>query len=305
MITTIELKKKYLDFFKSKGHAVIEQASLIPENDNTVLFTTAGMHPLVPFLLGQPHPLGKRLVDYQLCIRTTDIDEVGDATHFSMFEMLGNWSLGDYFKKESIAYSYEFLTSKQWLGLDKNRIAATVFSGNKDIPKDQEAINCWLEQGLPIERIAAIEDNWWGPAGTSGPCGPDTEIFYWKDNSRPAPKIFDPEDDTWVEIWNNVLMEYNKTKEGKYEPLKQKNIDTGLGTERVTMILNGLDDAFKVGKIKNIYDFVEELSKDKKNIKAIKCYAPFGFNVVGECFMYDQDFFCYEKALDTFSLNQN
>jgi alanyl-tRNA synthetase len=187
-----------------------------------------------------------------------------------MFEMLGNWSLGDYFKRESIAYSYEFLTSKQWLGLDKNRIAATVFSGNKDIPKDQEAINCWLEQGLPIERIAAIEDNWWGPAGTSGPCGPDTEIFYWKDNSRPAPKIFDPEDDTWVEIWNNVLMEYNKTKEGKYEPLKQKNIDTGLGTERVTMILNGLDDAFKVGKIKNIYDFVEELSKDKKNTKAIK-----------------------------------
>ena len=270
MITTIELKKKYLDFFKSKGHAVIEQASLIPENDNTVLFTTAGMHPLVPFLLGQPHPLGKRLVDYQLCIRTTDIDEVGDATHFSMFEMLGNWSLGDYFKKESIAFSYEFLISKQWLGLDKNRIAATVFSGNKDIPKDQEAINCWLEQGLPIERIAAIEDNWWGPAGTSGPCGPDTEIFYWKDNSRPAPKIFDPEDDTWVEIWNNVLMEYNKTKEGKYEPLKQKNIDTGLGTERVTMILNGLDDAFKVGKIKNIYDFVEGLSKDKKNTKAIK-----------------------------------
>jgi len=270
MITTIELKQKYLDFFRSKGHAVIEQASLIPENDNTVLFTTAGMHPLVPFLLGQPHPLGKRLVDYQLCIRTTDIDEVGDATHFSMFEMLGNWSLGDYFKKESIAYSYEFLTSSKWLNFDKNRIAATVFSGNKDIPKDQEAIDCWLEQGLPIERIAAIEDNWWGPAGTSGPCGPDTEIFYWKDNSRPAPKVFDPNDDTWVEIWNNVLMEYNKTKEGKFEPLKQRNIDTGLGTERVAMILNGLDDAFKVGKIKNIYDFVKELSKDKENKKAIK-----------------------------------
>jgi len=270
MITTIELKQKYLDFFRSKGHAVIEQASLIPENDNTVLFTTAGMHPLVPFLLGQPHPLGKRLVDYQLCIRTTDIDEVGDATHFSMFEMLGNWSLGDYFKKESIAYSYEFLTSSKWLNFDKNRIAATVFSGNKDIPKDQEAIDCWLEQGLPIERIAAIEDNWWGPAGTSGPCGPDTEIFYWKDNSRPAPKVFNPNDDTWVEIWNNVLMEYNKTKEGKFEPLKQRNIDTGLGTERVAMILNGLDDAFKVGKIKNIYDFVKELSKDKENKKAIK-----------------------------------
>jgi len=270
MITTIELKQKYLDFFKSKGHVVIEQASLIPENDNTVLFTTAGMHPLVPFLLGQPHPQGKRLADYQMCIRTTDIDEVGDSTHFSMFEMLGNWSLGDYFKKESIAYSYEFLTSKEWLGLDKNRIAVTVFSGNKDIPKDQESIDCWLEQGLPIERIAAIEDNWWGPAGTSGPCGPDTEIFYWKDNSRPAPKVFDPNDDNWVEVWNNVLMEYNKTKDGKFEPLKQRNIDTGLGTERVTMILNGLDDAFKVGKIKEIYDFVSTLGTDKTNTKAIK-----------------------------------
>lgn len=270
MITTIELKQKYLDFFKSKGHKIIEQASLIPENDNTVLFTTAGMHPLVPFLLGQPHPQGKRLADYQMCIRTTDIDEVGDSTHFSMFEMLGNWSLGDYFKKESIAYSYEFLTSKEWLGLDKNRIAVTVFSGNKDIPKDQESIDCWLEQGLPIERIAAIEDNWWGPAGTSGPCGPDTEIFYWKDNSRPAPKVFDPNDDNWVEVWNNVLMEYNKTKDGKFEPLKQRNIDTGLGTERVTMILNGLDDAFKVGKIKEIYDFVSTLGTDKTNTKAIK-----------------------------------
>jgi alanyl-tRNA synthetase len=270
MITTIELKQKYLDFFKSKDHKIIEQASLIPENDNTVLFTTAGMHPLVPFLLGQPHPQGKRLADYQMCIRTTDIDEVGDSTHFSMFEMLGNWSLGDYFKKESIAYSYEFLTSKEWLGLDKNRIAVTVFSGNKDIPKDQESIDCWLEQGLPIERIAAIEDNWWGPAGTSGPCGPDTEIFYWKDNSRPAPKVFDPNDDNWVEVWNNVLMEYNKTKDGKFEPLKQRNIDTGLGTERVTMILNGLDDAFKVGKIKEIYDFVSTLGTDKTNTKAIK-----------------------------------
>lgn len=270
MITTIELKQKYLDFFKSKGHKIIEQASLIPENDNTVLFTTAGMHPLVPFLLGQPHPQGKRLADYQMCIRTTDIDEVGDSTHFSMFEMLGNWSLGDYFKKESIAYSYEFLTSKEWLGLDKNRIAVTVFSGNKDIPKDQESIDCWLEQGLPIERIAAIEDNWWGPAGTSVPCGPDTEIFYWKDNSRPAPKVFDPNDDNWVEVWNNVLMEYNKTKDGKFEPLKQRNIDTGLGTERVTMILNGLDDAFKVGKIKEIYDFVSTLGTDKTNTKAIK-----------------------------------
>lgn len=270
MITTIELKKKYLDFFKSKEHKVIDQASLIPENDNTVLFTTAGMHPLVPFLLGQPHPLGKRLTNYQLCLRTTDIDSVGDFTHFSLFEMLGNWSLGDYFKKESISFSYEFLTSKEWLGLDKNRIAVTVFSGNKDLPKDQEAIDCWLKEGVPIERIVAIEDNWWGPAGSSGPCGPDTEIFYWKDNTKEPPKEFDPDNENWVEIWNNVFMEYDKTKEGEFTPLSQKNIDTGLGTERVVMVLNGLEDAFSVGKIKEIYDFVFSLSKDKENTKAIK-----------------------------------
>ncbi len=270
MITTIELKQKYLDFFKSKEHKVIDQASLIPENDNTVLFTTAGMHPLVPFLLGQPHPLGKRLTNYQLCLRTTDIDSVGDFTHFSLFEMLGNWSLGDYFKKESISFSYEFLTSKEWLGLDKNRIAVTVFSGNKDLPKDQEAIDCWLKEGVPIERIVAIEDNWWGPAGSSGPCGPDTEIFYWKDNTKEPPKEFDPDNENWVEIWNNVFMEYDKTKEGEFTPLSQKNIDTGLGTERVVMVLNGLEDAFSVGKIKEIYDFVFSLSKDKENTKAIK-----------------------------------
>ena len=270
MITTIELKQKYLDFFKSKEHNVIDQASLIPENDNTVLFTTAGMHPLVPFLLGQPHPLGKRLTNYQLCLRTTDIDSVGDSTHFSLFEMLGNWSLGDYFKKESISFSYEFLTSKEWLGLDKNRIAVTVFSGNKDLPKDQEAIDCWLKEGVPIERIVAIEDNWWGPAGSSGPCGPDTEIFYWKDNTKEPPKEFDPDNENWVEIWNNVFMEYDKTKEGEFTTLSQKNIDTGLGTERVVMVLNGLEDAFSVGKIKEIYDFVFSLSKDKENTKAIK-----------------------------------
>ena len=270
MITTIELKQKYLDFFKSKEHKVIDQASLIPENDNTVLFTTAGMHPLVPFLLGQPHPLGKRLTNYQLCLRTTDIDSVGDFTHFSLFEMLGNWSLGDYFKKESISFSYEFLTSKEWLGLDKNRIAVTVFSGNKDFPKDQEAIDCWLKEGVPIERIVAIEDNWWGPAGSSGPCGPDTEIFYWKDNTKEPPKEFDPDNENWVEIWNNVFMEYDKTKEGEFTTLSQKNIDTGLGTERVVMVLNGLEDAFSVGKIKEIYDFVFSLSKDKENTKAIK-----------------------------------
>lgn len=270
MITTTELKQKYLNFFKSKNHKIIEQASLIPENDNTVLFTTAGMHPLIPFLLGEPHPLGKRLANYQLCIRTTDIDEIGDNTHLSIFEMLGNWSLGDYFKKEAIAYSYEFLTSKDWLSLDKNRLAVTVFSGNKDIKKDTESIAFWKEQGVPNNRIVAIEENWWGPAGTSGPCGPDTEIFYWKNERKPVPEKFDPNDSDWVEIWNNVLLEYNKTPEGKYEPLLQKNIDTGLGTERVVMVLNNLDDVFKTEKLKKIYDFVSNLAEDKKDQKAIK-----------------------------------
>jgi len=206
------LKQKYLSFFESKGHAIIPSASLVPENDPTVLFTTAGMHPLIPFLTGTPHPLGKRVVNVQKCLRTQDIDEVGDATHTTCFEMLGNWSFGDYFKKEAIEWSWEFLTSKNWLGLDPERIAITCFKGDKDAPKDDAAADIWRALKIPEERITFLgkKDNWWGPAGETGPCGPDTEMFYWKLNDTPAPKNFDPDDENWVEIWNDVFMQYDK-----------------------------------------------------------------------------------------------
>ncbi|MDP7506411.1 MAG: alanine--tRNA ligase [Candidatus Woesearchaeota archaeon] len=257
-----ELKKKYIKFFKEKGHAIIESASLIPDNDPTVLFTTAGMHPLVPFLVGQPHPLGKRIVDAQRCIRTQDIDEVGDDIHTTFFEMLGNWSLGDYFKKEAIEWSYEFLTSKKWLGLDSKRISITCFKGDKDAPKDNEASEIWKSVGIPNERIAFLgkKDNWWGPAGETGPCGPDTEMFYWSPNNIPAPKKFNPEDKRWVEIWNDVFMQYNKTKEGKFEPLKQKNVDTGMGLERVAMVLQGKTDLFEIELFKPIINKIKTIS---------------------------------------------
>lgn len=261
MITTTELKKKYLTFFKNKGHEIIEHAPIIPDNDPTVLFTTAGMHPLVPFLLGQEHSLGKRLTSNQICLRTTDIEEVGDKTHFTFFEMLGNWSLGDYFKKEAIDYSYEFLTNKETgLGLPKEKLAITCFLGTDKVLKDQETYNFWKKIGISEKRIVFIEDNWWGPAGTTGPCGPDTEIHYWASKEKP-PEKFDPSDDRWVEIWNNVFMEYNKTKEGNLEPLNQKNVDTGLGVERVTAILNNQEDVFFSGKVYDILKKVESLSK--------------------------------------------
>jgi alanyl-tRNA synthetase len=208
-----ELKRKYLEFFKEKGHVIIESAPLIPEHDPTVLFTTAGMHPLVPFLMGQKHPLGKRLADVQKCLRTQDIDEVGDETHTTFFEMLGNWSLGDYFKKEAIEWSFEFLTSKKWLGIPLDRLGFTCFAGDKDAPKDEDASKIWLGLGVAKERIAflAKADNWWGPAGEIGPCGPDTEMFYWVSDEKP-PKKFDPKDKRWVEIWNDVFIQYNKDK---------------------------------------------------------------------------------------------
>ena len=266
MITANELRQKYLDFFKSQGHAIISSASLIPENDPSVLFTTAGMHPLVPYLLGEKHPAGVRLADAQKCIRTGDIDEVGDKTHHTFFEMMGNWSLGDYFKKESIALSWEFLTSPAWLGLDKNRIAVSVFEGDTDAPYDAEAYGFWQEifeaNGLPVTRIAKLpkKNNWWGPAGVTGPCGPDTEIFYWSDNSTPAPTSFNDDHDSWVEIWNNVFMQYNKNEAGKYEPLIQQNVDTGLGLERVLAIMNGLDDNYRSELFASLIKKVEELS---------------------------------------------
>jgi len=239
-----QLIKKYIDFFKSKDHKEIQNSSLIPENDPTVLFTTAGMHPLVPFLLGEKHPQGKRLVNVQRCIRTGDIDEVGDSCHHTLFEMLGNWSLGDYFKKEVVEYSFEFLTKT--LNLPIERLAMTVFKGDKDAPKDQESADTWESLGISKDRIAFLskKDNWWGPAGETGPCGPDTEMFYWKLNDTPAPKTFDPEDDNWVEIWNDVLMQYNKDAKGNYNEAEQKNIDTGMGLERTIAVLQGYDDNY-------------------------------------------------------------
>ncbi|MCP3967145.1 MAG: alanine--tRNA ligase [Lentisphaerae bacterium] len=235
-----ELRKKYVEFFVSKNHKEIKSAPLIPENDPTCLFTTAGMHPLVPFLTGEKHPLGKRLVDCQKCVRTGDIDEVGDACHLTFFEMLGNWSLGDYFKEEAIEYSFEFLTSPEWLNIPISNLAVTVFAGDQDAPFDEEAYNIWRRLGIPENRIAKCgkKDNWWGPAGQTGPCGPDTEMFFWT-GEGPAPEQFDTEDKLWVEIWNDVFMQYNKVAEGKFEPLSQQNVDTGMGLERVAAALQG------------------------------------------------------------------
>ena len=254
-----ELRKKYLEFFESKGHKIIPSASLIPENDPTVLFTTAGMHPLVPFLMGQKHPLGKRLCNVQKCIRTGDIDEVGDEVHHTFFEMMGNWSLGDYFKKEAIEMSFEFLT--KCINIPIEKLVVTCFKGDENAPKDEEVAEIWRSLGIPDERIGFLEkkENWWGPAGQSGPCGPDTEMFYWV-GEKDAPRIFDPEDKRWVEIWNNVFMQYNKTKKGKYEPLTQKNVDTGLGLERVSAILQGCDDNYKTELFQPIIKKIEELA---------------------------------------------
>jgi alanyl-tRNA synthetase len=244
-ITSGQLRQKFLDFFADKGHAIIPSASLLPENDPTVLFNTAGMQPLVPYFLGEAHPLGRRLANAQKCLRTDDIDEVGDPTHLTFFEMLGNWSLGDYFQQESITWSWEFLTSPKWLGLSPDRLAATVFVGDQDAPFDQVAYQLWQDVGLPPERLAKLgkKDNWWGPAGQTGPCGTDTEIFYWT-GAELAPTVYDPQDKRWVEIWNNVFMSYNKQADGSFQPLVQPNVDTGLGLERVLATLNNQPDVY-------------------------------------------------------------
>jgi len=258
-----QLIREYVGFFKSNNHSEIKNSSLIPENDPTVLFTTAGMHPLVPFLLGESHPQGKRLVNVQRCVRTGDIDKVGDAVHHTFFEMLGNWSLGDYFKEDAIGYSFEFLT--KILKMPKEKIAVSVFGGDKkfpQVPKDEEAAKIWESLGIPSERIAFLpsEDNWWGPAGITGPCGPCTEMFYWKPNNVPAPKKFDPKDERWVEIWNDVLMQYNKNNKGNYAEAKQKNVDTGMGVERTVAVLNGLEDNYLADMWKPIIERIEEIS---------------------------------------------
>jgi alanyl-tRNA synthetase len=264
-MTSKQLRQKFLDFFKGKGHAIISSASLIPENDPTVLFTTAGMHPLAPYLMGEKHPAGQRLANCQKCVRTGDIDQVGDTTHHTFFEMLGNWSLGDYFKKDAITWSWEFLTSPKWLNLDKNRLAVSVFQGNANTPFDQESANIWQALGISKQRIAALgeKDNWWDPAGQTGPCGPDTEIFYWIDNNNQPPAEFNPADKRWVEIWNDVFMQYNKLPTGIYETLKQKNVDTGMGLERTLAVLNSLNDDYQTDLFKNIIIRLEQLSAKK------------------------------------------
>ena len=267
-ITCFELRTKYLDFFKSKGHAVIPSSSLIPENDPTVLFTTAGMHPLVPYLLGEKHPDGKRLCDVQKCIRTGDIDDVGDSWHLSFFEMMGNWSLGDYFKKEAIQMSFEFLTKKEYLAIPLERLSVTAFIGDKDCPRDIEAASTWENLGLDKSRIHFLpkEDNWWGPAGETGPCGPDTEMFYHVENIQETSTeefVKLNKSGKFCEIWNDVLMQYTKNKEGVYEESKQKNIDTGMGVERTVAVLNGFDNAYEVDTIKPILDSVLELANKK------------------------------------------
>ncbi|MBU1135985.1 MAG: alanine--tRNA ligase [Nanoarchaeota archaeon] len=277
MITRKELIDKYFKFFESKKHKIIPSASLVPENDPTVLFTTAGMHPLIPFLLGLKHPEGKRLCGVQKCIRTQDIEEVGDEVHHTFFEMLGNWSLGNYFKKQAIEFSFEFLTKV--LKIPVQKLAISCFKGDKDSPKDSEAAEIWKSVGISEKRIVFLpkKDNWWGPAGETGPCGPDTEMFYWKSKSKP-PEKFEPKNKNWVEIWNDVFMQYNKNEKGKYTELKQKNVDTGMGVERTLTVLNDLDDNYKTELFFLLIKIIENSSgkkyeQDKETTKAMRIIA--------------------------------
>ena len=278
-ITADELRKMYIDFFVSKGHKQISGASLIPENDPTVLFTTAGMHPLVPYILGAEHPQGRRLTDYQKCIRTGDIDSVGDPHHLTFFEMLGNWSLGDYFKEEAIEYSYEFLTKV--LGIDPEKISVTVFAGDDEVPRDEIAAAKWKSLGIPEERIhyKGREDNWWGPAGETGPCGPDSEMFY--DTGRPkcgpdcgpgcsCGKYF--------EIWNDVFMGYRKEADGTYHEMDRKCIDTGMGIERTVAVLNGKKSVYETEIFSGLLRGIEALcgkkyGDDEENDKSMRIIA--------------------------------
>lgn len=264
-MTAEELRQKYLDFFKNKDHAVIPSASLIPENDPSTLFISSGIQPLVPYVMGEKHPKGKRLADVQKCIRTIDIEEVGDFTHHTFFEMLGNWSLGDYFKEEAIKWSWEFLTSPEWLGLDKNLIAVSVFAGDGDAPFDQTAYDTWRELGIPDSRIARLgkDENWWGPPGPTGPCGPDTEMFYWVGDPQQVPDSFNDDNDLWVEIWNDVFIQFNRDENGNYTTLNQKTVDTGMGMERMLAVMNGLDDDYKTDLFKNMIERIEEFSGKK------------------------------------------
>lgn len=280
-ITAKELREMWLNFFKEKGHTIISSASLIPDNDPTVLFTTAGMHPLVPYLLGEKHPGGTRLTDVQKCVRTGDIDDVGDASHCTFFEMLGNWSLGDYFKQEMIPWSYEFLTSEKYLGIDPSRLAVTVFEGDNDCPRDEESAQLWEKAGIAKDRIFYLpkEHNWWGPAGVTGPCGSDSEMFI--DTGKPAcSKECSPACSCgkYLEIWNDVFMQFNKTIDGKYEPLKQKNVDTGMGLERTLATLQGKKSVYETDVFAPIIAKIEEISgakygESEETTKAIRIIA--------------------------------
>ena len=253
----MNIRDLYINYFVSKGHKQIPSAPVVPENDPSVLFNTAGMQPLIPYLMGESHPYGTRLCDYQKCIRTNDLDSIGDTTHHTFFEMLGNWSLGDYFKDESIAWSFEFLTKH--LNIPVERLAVTVFVGNELIPFDEVSYNKWLSLGIKKERIArTVEDNFW-IAGASGPCGPDTEIFYFRSNDE-IPENFDPEDERWVEIWNNVFMQYFKDENGNVTELPKKNVDTGMGVERVTAILEGVNDNYKSSIWSDVIDLISKLT---------------------------------------------
>ena len=272
----IDLKDTYLKFFESKGHKIIPSAPIIPENDPTCLFNTAGMQPLVPYLKGEPHPEGTRLADVQKCFRTNDLEAIGDTTHHTFFEMLGNWSLGDYFKRESITWSFELLTKH--LNIPVENLAVTVFKGNDIVPADTESAEIWKSVGIKEERIAFLgeDNNWWPNMELTGPCGPDTEIFYWRSNEA-IPEKFDPDNENWVEIWNNVFMQYNHEPSGKFVPLKNKNVDTGLGVERVTAILEGYTDNYKSSVWKEVIKKIEEISglsyDDEKNAKAMRIIA--------------------------------
>lgn len=272
----INLKEEYLKFFESKSHKIIPSAPVIPENDPTCLFNTAGMQPLVPYLKGEPHPEGKRLTDVQKCFRTNDLDEVGDKTHHTFFEMLGNWSLGDYFKKEAISWSFEFLT--KCLEIQVEKLAVTVFKGNDMVEADAESVEIWKSAGIKEEKIKYLgeDDNWWPNMELTGPCGPDTEIFYWR-SEEPVPEKFDPENDNWVEIWNNVFMQYNHEADGTFKPLKNKNVDTGLGVERVTAVLEGVTDNYKSSIWKDIIKKIEEISNhsyhDEKYTRSMRIIA--------------------------------
>jgi len=272
-----ELVSKYIEFFRSKNHSAIPSASLIPENDPSVLFTTAGMHPLVPYILGQLHAQGKRLVNVQKCIRTGDIESVGDSSHLTFFEMLGNWSLGDYWKEDAIKWSFEFLT--KILGFKKEKIHVSVFKGDKDVPRDEESAKIWQSLGIPKERIHFLskENNWWGPAGLTGPCGPDTEMFIdtgkksCGKNCKPGCSC-----GKYFEVWNDVFMQYNKTKDGKYELLKQRNVDTGMGVERTIAMLENKSSVYEtevflpiINRIKDISGIKKENDEQKRSIRII------------------------------------